>query len=157
MIPTDYTPGTTLVNPFNKETFIFMQPESTEMAEFEVRLGLGGSSGGNALCHVHPKADEEFTVKAGRLNVSIDGVMHLLGSGETITIPRGKVHFFANAYDGDTQAVVRFTPAQNHLRFFFNFAMAAQTHPQWFGRRGEPKLLGMALALHTFNDHLYLG
>ena len=82
--------------------------------------------------------------------------MHLLGPGETIRIASGKVHFFANAHDGDTQAVVRFTPAQNHLRFFFNFAMAAQIHPQWFGPGGEPKLLGMALALHTFNDHLYL-
>jgi len=152
----DYTPGTTLVNPFNRETFIFQQRESTDIAEFEVRLGPGGSGGGNALRHVHPKAEEEFTVKTGRLNVSIDGLMHLLGPGETIIVPRGKAHFFSNAHQGDTQAVIRFTPAQNHLRFFFNFAMAAQTHPKWFGPLGQPKLLGMALALHTFKDHLYL-
>jgi quercetin dioxygenase-like cupin family protein len=152
----DYTPGTTLVNPFNRETFIFRQRESTDIAEFEVRLGPGGSGGGNALRHVHPKAEEEFTVKTGRLNVSIDGLMHLLGPGETIIVPRGKAHLFSNAHQGDTQAVIRFTPAQNHLRFFFNFAMAAQTHPKWFGPLGQPKLLGMALALHTFKDHLYL-
>ena len=42
MIPTDYTPGTILVNPFNKETFIFTQPESTDLAGFEVRLGPVG-------------------------------------------------------------------------------------------------------------------
>src|SRR4051794_14525359 len=82
--------------------------------------------------------------------------MHFLGPGETIIVPRGKAHFFSNAHQGDTQAVIRFTPAQNHLRFFFNFAMAAQTHPKWFGPLGQPKLLGMALALHTFKDHLYL-
>src|SRR5215207_6559412 len=95
MTPADYRPGTTFVNPFNKETFIFMQPESTNIAEFEVRLGPGGSGGGNALRHVHPKADEEFTVKTGRLNVSIDGVMHSLEPGEIIMIPRGKAHFFS--------------------------------------------------------------
>ena len=52
--------------------------------------------------------------------------------------------------------MIRFTPGQNHLRFFFAFATATQTHPEWFGVKGEPKLLGMALALHTFKDHLYL-
>src|SRR5829696_6894521 len=94
MTPADYRPGTTLVNPFNKETFIFMQPESTNIAEFEVRLGPGGSGGGNALRHVHPKADEELTVRTGRLNVSIDGMMHSLGPDETIRIARGKARFF---------------------------------------------------------------
>src|SRR5215212_83326 len=68
-----FTPGTTLVIPFNRETFIFTKPESPEVAEFEVRLGPGGSGGGNALAHIHPKADEEFTVRSGRLAVVIDG------------------------------------------------------------------------------------
>jgi quercetin dioxygenase-like cupin family protein len=151
-----FTPGTTLVNPFNRETFIFTKPESPEVAEFEVRLGPGGSGGGNALAHMHPKADEEFTVRSGRLNVSINGVSHTLGPGETITVPRGSVHFFVNAHKGDTELVIRFRPGQSHLRFFFAFATATQTHPEWFGPKGEPNLLGMALALHTFKDHRYL-
>jgi quercetin dioxygenase-like cupin family protein len=106
-----FTPGTTLVNPFNRETVIFTQPESPEVAEIEVRLGPGGSGGGNALAHVHPKADEEFTVRSGRLNVSINGVSHILGPGETITVPRGTVHFFVNEHDGDTEVVIRFRPS----------------------------------------------
>jgi mannose-6-phosphate isomerase-like protein (cupin superfamily) len=150
------TPGTTLVNPFNRETFIFTQPETPEVAEFEVRLGPGGSGGGNALPHIHPKADEEFTVRSGRLAVVIDGERRSLGPGETITVPRGKAHFFVNAHEGDTEVALRFRPAQNHLRFFLAFTMATQTNPQWFGPKGEPKLLGMALALHTFKDHLYV-
>jgi quercetin dioxygenase-like cupin family protein len=151
-----FTPGTTLVNPFNRETFIFTKPENPEVAEFEARLGPGGSGGGNALAHIHPKADEEFTVRSGRLHVSVAGVVHALGPGQTMVVPRGTAHFFTNAHEGDTELVIRFKPGQNHLRFFHAFATATQTHPEWFGAKGEPKLLGMALALHTYKDHLYL-
>ena len=156
MTSLEIAPGTTLVNPFNRETFLFTKPESPEVTEFEVCLGPGGSGGGDALAHTHPKADEEFTVRSGWLNVSINGVSHALGPSETITVPRGTVHFFVNAHEGDTALVIRFRPGQSHLRFFYAFAAAAQTHPEWFGPKGEPKLLGMALALHTFKDHLYL-
>ena len=151
-----FTPGLTLVNTFNNETFVFTTPESADLAEFEVRLGPGGSGGGNAMAHIHPKTDETFTVQSGLLNVAIDGQMHQLRPGETMTVPRGKQHFFRNADKGDTLATIRFTPAQHQLRFFLNFATIAQNHPEWFGSRGEPSFLLMALTLHTFRDHFYV-
>jgi quercetin dioxygenase-like cupin family protein len=133
-----FTPGLTLVNAFNDETFVFTTPESTEAAEFEVRLGPGGSGGGNAMAHIHPKTDENFTVRSGRLTVSIDGQIHQLQLGETITIPAGKPHFFRNAHEGETVAIIRFTPAQHQLRFFLNFATIAQNHPEWSSQRSRP-------------------
>jgi quercetin dioxygenase-like cupin family protein len=151
-----FTPGLTLVNAFNDETFVFTTPESTEAAEFEVRLGPGGSGGGNAMAHIHPKTDENFTVRSGRLTVSIDGQIHQLQLGETITIPAGKPHFFRNAHEGDTAVIIRFTSAQHQLRFFLNFATIAQNRPEWFGSKGEPSFLLMALTLHTFKDHFYV-
>lgn len=151
-----FTPGLTLVNAFNEETFVFTTPESNEAAEFEVRLGPGGSGGGNAMAHIHPKTDETFTVRSGLLTVSINGQMHELRPGETITVPRGKPHFFRNAHEGDTVAIIRFTPAQHQLRFFLNFATIAQNRPEWFGSKGEPSPLLMALTLHTFKDHFYM-
>jgi quercetin dioxygenase-like cupin family protein len=151
-----FTPGLTLVNTFNDETFVFTTPESADLAEFEVRLGPGGSGGGNAMAHIHPKTDETFTVRSGLLSVAIDGQMHQLRPGETITVPRGKQHFFRNADKGDTLAIVRFTPAQHQLRFFLNFATIAQNRPEWFGSKGEPSFLLMALTLHTFKDHFYV-
>lgn len=150
-----FEPGLTLVNAFNSETFVFTTPESAEAAEFEVRLGAGGSGGGNAMPHIHPRTDETFTVKSGLLHVSIDGTIHELRPGESIIVPRGKPHFFRNGHEDETVAVVRFTPAQHQLRFFLNVATLTQNHPEWFGPKGEPKLLPMALTLHTFKDHLY--
>ena len=151
-----FTPGLTLVNAFNHETFVFTTPESAEIAEFEVHLGPGGSGGGNAMAHTHPKTDETFTVRSGLLNVAIDGRMHELRPGETITVPHGKPHFFRNASEGDTAVIIRFTPAQHQLRFFLNFATIAQNHPEWFGPKGDPSFLLMALTLHTFKDHFYV-
>jgi mannose-6-phosphate isomerase-like protein (cupin superfamily) len=151
-----FAPGLTLVNAFNHETFVFTTPESEEAAEFEIRLGAGGSGGGDALAHIHPHTDEIFTVRSGLLHVSIEGKIHELRPGETITVPRGKSHFFRNAHEGDTVAIIRFTPAQHQLRFFLNFGAIAQSHPEWFGSKGEPSLLLMALTLHTFKDHFYL-
>lgn len=151
-----FTPGLTLVNAFNREAFVFTTPESAEAAEFEVRLEAGGSGGGNAMAHIHPHTDETFTVKSGLLHVSIDGKIHEVRPGETITVPRGRPHFFRNAHEGDTVAVIRFTPAQRQLRFFMNFATIAQNHREWFGPKGEPSLLLMALTLHTFKDHFYV-
>jgi len=151
-----FTPGMTLVNAFNHETFVFTTPESAEAAEFEVRLGPGGSGGGDAMAHIHPETDETFTVRSGLLNVSVDGHEHELRPGETMTVPRGKPHFFRNAHDDDTVLVVRFTPAQHQLRFFLNFGTIAQNHPEWFGPKGEPSFLLMALTLHTFKGHFYV-
>ncbi|QFU15119.1 cupin domain-containing protein [Microvirga thermotolerans] len=151
-----FTPGMVVVNAFNRETFIFTKPEKPEYAEFEVHLEPGGSGGGNAISHVHPATDETFTVRSGRLGVSINGVMNTLESGESITVPRGAPHFFVNAHEGDTEIVVRFTPAQKQLRFFLNFSTATVTHPEWFSAKGEPPLLLMALTLHTFKDHFYV-
>ncbi|WP_262298291.1 cupin domain-containing protein [Microvirga sesbaniae] len=156
MASLSFAPGLTLENAFNEETFVFTTPESAEAAEFEVRLGPGGSGGGNAMAHIHPKTDETFTVRSGRLTVSINGQMHDLRPGETITVPNGKPHFFRNAHAGDTVVVIRFTPAQHQLRFFLNFATIAQNHPEWFGAKGEPSFLLMALTLHAFKDHFYV-
>jgi mannose-6-phosphate isomerase-like protein (cupin superfamily) len=130
-----FTPGTTLVNPFNRETFIFTKPENPEVAEFEARLGSGGSGGGNALPHIHPKADEEFTVRSGRLHVCVAGVDHALGPGQTMVVPQGTSHFFTNAHEGDTELVIRFTPGQNHLRFFH----ASRRRPRRIRNGSGPK------------------
>ena len=121
-------PGTRLVNAFNKETFIFHDSrEGLLSVAFQVLLDAGGSGGGNAVAHIHPESDEHFTVHAGVLKVMIDGQPTLARAGETVTVPRGAAHYFANAHDGPTEVTIRFTPAQSQLRFFISFATIAAT------------------------------
>jgi quercetin dioxygenase-like cupin family protein len=150
-------PGRRLVNAFNKETFIFHDlQEGLPSAEFRVSLEAGGSGGGDAVAHIHPGSDEHFTVHAGVLKVMIDGVPAIARAGETVVVPHGAAHYFANAHDGPTEVTIRFTPAQSQLRFFICFATIAATRQDWFDANGVPHKLLMALMLHTYRDHFYL-
>jgi quercetin dioxygenase-like cupin family protein len=147
----------TLRNPFNGETFVFSKGEpEDECCRFDVILAQGGSGGGNALVHVHPGASETFTVKSGRLAVVMHGVEQIAEAGQSITIPAGTPHYFRNADAGQTEATVEFTPAQQHRRFFENFATLTEERPEWFSPKGDPHLLLIALVLHTYRNHLYL-
>jgi mannose-6-phosphate isomerase-like protein (cupin superfamily) len=148
---------TILRNTFNGETFIFpARQDDPAVARFTVQLNPGGTGGGNGLVHVHPVADETFSVVAGRLEIIIAGQHAMLYPGETLTIPRGRPHYFANASAGQTTAAVSFSPVQRHLQFFRTFATLTQAHPNWFSAKGDPHLLLIALVLHTYPDHLYL-
>jgi quercetin dioxygenase-like cupin family protein len=149
--------GAVLRNAFNKETFIFSGPvDDPDVARFDVMLEIGGSGGGNALVHVHPGADEHFTVKTGRIKVVLNGQERIVGPGECAIVPRGRPHYFANASEGNSEVTVEFRPSQQHLRFFANFASIAEKHPDWFSVAGDPDLLLVALTLNTYRDHLYL-
>jgi mannose-6-phosphate isomerase-like protein (cupin superfamily) len=146
-----------LRNALNGETFIFSGPlDAEDAARFDVVLERGGSGGGNAIEHVHPCAEERFTVRSGRIEVVIAGKAHALGPGEQAAVPAGQPHYFINAYDGVTELTVEFSPPQRHLRFFANFASLTQKRPEWFSAKGDAPLLLIALVLHAYRDHLYL-
>lgn len=146
-----------LVNAFNGETFVFSHSETEPgIARFDVILASGGSGGANALVHIHPGASETFTVKSGRLAVVMRGVEHVAEAGQSITVPAGVPHHFSNADARQTVATLEFVPAQQHLRFFKNFATLVEKRPQWFSTKGDPHLLLIALVLHTYWGHLYL-
>lgn len=143
-----------LRNAANGETFVFA--DAGESGRFDVLLEAGGSGGGNALLHVHPRADERFDVRAGHIAVLIDGREQVVGPGETAVVPRGASHCFRNAGEGMAAITISFSPPQRHGRFFLNFAMTAERHPAWFSAKGDPNLLLIALVLHSYRDHLYL-
>jgi mannose-6-phosphate isomerase-like protein (cupin superfamily) len=154
---TELKRGLTLCNAFNKETFVFSGPvDDPTVARFDVVVEQGGSGGGNALVHVHPHADEHYTVKSGQIKVVIAGEEHVVGPGERTVIPRGKPHFFTNIGEGGAEITIEFTPAQQHLRFFANFASLAAKQTQWFSKQGDPHFLLIALVLHAYREHLYL-
>jgi mannose-6-phosphate isomerase-like protein (cupin superfamily) len=156
-MPETIEQGAVLRNAFNKETFIFSGPvDDPDAARFDVVLEQGGSGGGNALVHVHPRADEHFTVKTGRIKVVVDGRERIVGPGECAIVPRGRPHYFANASEGNSEITIEFRPSQQHVRFFANFASIAQNRPEWFSVAGDPDLLLVALTFNTYRDHLYL-
>lgn len=145
--------GTRLRNEFNKETFIFTHDVADgTVAEFDVHLGPGGSGGGNAMQHIHPHADERFTVHRGAIAVTVNGVSHHVAAGESLTVPMGASHCFRNAVNGTTELTVRFSPGGQQLRFFANFATIVSQRREWFKPDGTPHFLLMALVLWVYRD-----
>ncbi|MGL5136237.1 MAG: cupin domain-containing protein, partial [Beijerinckiaceae bacterium] len=135
-------PALTIRNSFNGETFVFAESDNDgTVCRFEVILERDGSGGGNALVHVHPVASETFTVKSGRLAVVMRDVEQIAEAGQSITIPAGTPHYFRNADAGRTEATVEFSPPQQHLRFFRNFATLTEERPEWFSEKGDPRFL----------------
>jgi quercetin dioxygenase-like cupin family protein len=58
----------------------------------------GAAKGGPPL-HVHPKQDEVFYVLAGEYLFQVGSERHTLGPGDTIFLPRGVPHTFAQLTD----------------------------------------------------------
>jgi quercetin dioxygenase-like cupin family protein len=148
--------GTRIRNAFNGETFIFTHvSEDSSIAEFDVYLEPGGMLTGTGMHHVHPCADEEFTVFQGKLCVVVNGERQRLGPGESLSVSRGTPHYFRNGHEEETLFTARFRPGQQFLRFFLNMSLGTANHPEWYGASGEPPLLLRALALHAYADHGY--
>jgi quercetin dioxygenase-like cupin family protein len=148
--------GAQIRNGFNGETFVFTHlTEDADVAEFDVYLEPGGMLTGTGRQHLHPGADEEFTVRRGKLAVIVNGARHELEPGQSVNVLRGTPHYFRNGHDGDTLLTVRFRPAQQFLRFFLNMSLSTANHPEWYDERGEPPLLLRALALHAYAGHGY--
>jgi mannose-6-phosphate isomerase-like protein (cupin superfamily) len=155
-MPSTLELGAVIRNPFSRETFTFSgSADDPEVARFDIALEPGGTGGANALVHFHPKADERFAVRSGRLKVVLDDKEHFIGPGEDIVVPRGRPHFFANGYERTTETTVELRPAQQHVRFFANMASLARDHAEWFSDQGFPHFLLAALMLHSYRDHLY--
>ena len=75
--------------------------------------------------HRHRREREEFTVESGLLMVRLGRERHLVQPGETVSVPPGTTHAFANPFDEPVRLRTVETPAgplQAQLR-----AMAAAT------------------------------
>lgn len=59
--------------------------------EIDLEAGQGGPP-----AHIHPGQREIYTVDAGELTVTIDGESHAVSAGESIEVPTGSTHSFAN-------------------------------------------------------------
>ena len=107
-----------------------------------------------AAPHVHPNQEERFRVVEGTVRLEVDGVERILGAGETVAVPPGSAHTWANV--GDVEACVRMEvePALRTEMFFetfFGLAKDGRTNS-----KGLPNLLSMAVILREYDDEVRL-
>ena len=102
----------------------------------------GNIKGGPPL-HVHHDQDEVYFVRDGRYIFEVGGVRHDLGAGDTIFLPRGIPHTFAQCSETG-RLVFMFTPAGS-MEAYFEALGALQGPPE---PKAEAKLFsahGMTL------------
>lgn len=156
-VPAGIRAGDIIHNPISGETFTFLKTGADtggRLLEFECAVTPGGRLAVPVM-HVHPKQNESFVVLEGRLRAVVDGVEGVYGPGETVFIPAGAPHIWANASEREP---LRFltrldNPGAWELLFAatFDAARSGKSRPD-----GSSPLLPMAVGLHAYPDHFYL-
>jgi quercetin dioxygenase-like cupin family protein len=140
--------GQIIQNPVSGERITFLQTSrdtAGEKLEIELELSPDGSVPG---AHVHPEQEERFHVLEGEMKFRLGLRTIKAGPGETVVVPAGRVHRFANSGDGVARARVEVVPALDMEQLFettVELALEGNTT-----RKGMPKPLHLALFVDRF-------
>jgi mannose-6-phosphate isomerase-like protein (cupin superfamily) len=142
--------GQTLENPVTGERITFRKTAADtngEYVEIDLVLAPDGAVPGT---HVHPKQVETFRVMSGRMKFRLGMKKVYAGPGETVVVPKGAVHNFANAGDEPAHVRVTMEPALKMEELFETSVALAKAGR--VNRRGMPKPLDLALFVDRFSD-----
>ncbi len=85
------------------------------------------------VVHLHPHQDETFAVKRGVFKLLVDGTIHYIKPGESLTVTKGIPHKFWNESATDEMEMdVTFVPALNTKTFleqYYGVANDGRTGP----------------------------
>jgi quercetin dioxygenase-like cupin family protein len=140
--------GHLIENPLSGEQItIRRSAEETggSVLDWELVLAPGGRVPSS---HAHPEQEECFTVLAGQMRFRVGGRRVTARPGDTVRIPPGTVHHFANAGSGPARVAVQSRPALNMQELLETAAALAQD--QHAASRAVPNPLDLALFMRDF-------
>jgi quercetin dioxygenase-like cupin family protein len=113
--------------------------------EWELVLAPGGRVPSS---HAHPAQEEAFTVLAGQLRFRVGARRVIANPGDTVRIPPGTVHHFANLGTRPVRVSVRTSPALSMQELLETAAALAQD--QHAAARRLPRPIDLALFMRDF-------
>lgn len=113
--------------------------------DWELELAPGGAVPSR---HAHPEQEERFTVLAGRMRFRVGGRRLTADPGDTVRVPPGTVHHFANAGDVRALVAVQTRPALSMQQLLETAAAMAQD--QHRAARRLPNPFDLALFMREF-------
>jgi quercetin dioxygenase-like cupin family protein len=140
--------GQTIENPVSGERITFLQTArdtAGELLEFELELSPDGHVPG---AHVHPEQEERFHVLSGTMKFRLGMRKIVAKAGDTVVVPAGSVHRFANGGDEVARCRVEVVPAldmEQLLETSVELALEGNVT-----RKGMPKPLHLALFTRRF-------
>ncbi|HEY2636090.1 MAG TPA: cupin domain-containing protein [Solirubrobacteraceae bacterium] len=140
--------GQIISNPVSGEIITFRKTSADtdgELLEIDLELSADGHVPG---AHVHPEQEERFHVTEGTMKVRLGLKTIGAGPGETVIVPKGRVHRFANGGDTVGKARVQVVPALNMEELFETTVELAREGRTT--RTGMPKPLHLALFVRRY-------
>jgi mannose-6-phosphate isomerase-like protein (cupin superfamily) len=145
--------GQTLENPVSGERITFRTTAAESAGELvAIDLGLPAGRRVPGRLHVHPKQEERFEVLEGTMRFTLGRKKIVAGPGETVVVPAGAKHDFANAGDVDALVRVEIRPALKMEQMFETAVRLAEEGRTT--RSGIPKPLDLALFVREFDDEV---
>jgi quercetin dioxygenase-like cupin family protein len=137
--------GSVIVNPLSGERITILGADPGGALRWELVLAPGGRVPSS---HAHPGQEERFTVVAGRMRLRVGRRKMLAGPGDTVVVPPGTVHHFANPGPEPARVEVRTSPALGMADLLET--AAALGRDQRAAGRLLPRLPDMALFMRDF-------
>jgi mannose-6-phosphate isomerase-like protein (cupin superfamily) len=144
--------GQIISNPVSGERVTFLKTARDtdgELLEFELELTPDGHVPG---AHVHPAQEERFHVLSGTMKFRRGWRRVVAEAGDTVVVPAGTVHRFANAGDDVARCRVEVVPAldmEHLLETTVELAMEGNVT-----RKGMPRPLHLALFVQRFRNEV---
>jgi quercetin dioxygenase-like cupin family protein len=140
--------GQSINNPVSGEQITFLKTAADtagELLEFELALSPDGHVPG---AHVHPEQEERFHVLEGTMKFRMGLRRIVAHAGDTVVVPAGRVHRFANGGDDVARCRVEVVPAldmEQLLETTVELALEGNVT-----RKGMPKPLHLSLFVRRF-------
>lgn len=146
--------GQVIENPLSGERIVLRKTAAEtggRLLSFELFLAPGAHV---PSTHAHPEQEERFTVLEGRMRFRVGTRSLIAEPGETVSVPPGKVHAFANAGPGSAHLMVEVQPALNMAEMLQTAAaLAREDHAT---HRRIPRPFDLALFLHQFEREVQI-
>ncbi len=137
-----------IVNPLSGEQITILATAADDrggVLEWELLLAPGGRVPSS---HAHPEQEECFTVLDGWMRFRVGSRRITAGPGDTVLVPPGTVHHFANAGPRPARVAVQTWPALSMLQLLETAAAMAQA--QHAAARRLPSPVDLALFMRDF-------
>lgn len=147
--------GDVIENPATLQRLTFLATARDTAGEVFRAEGAFPPGGFAGVEHIHPHQDEHFEVLAGRAAFQVEGRERVLAAGETIDVPAGTRHTFANAGDEEMRVLFEFRPALHSTDRFYElyFAFAQEGR---VNEKAMPGLLDIAIGWPLVAEHAVL-
>lgn len=139
----------TIFNPFNKQEIQFLQTAKDTGGKLLEMQSTYQAHSTEPTPHYHPFQEEDFTVISGELSVRMDHGLHVLKAGESLHIPKNKIHSMWNQSEGVTVVNWKVQPAMN-TEYFLEMATGLASDGK-INKNGIPNLLQVALMANKFS------